>query len=116
GACFVNQGMMGEAAIAAAITLLLVLSPACASTRILALGDSLTAGFGLAPNDAFPVQLQARLKTDGYDVVIDNAGVSGDTTADGLARLDWAMGDHPQVALIELGANDMLRGLPVAQA
>ena len=87
-----------------------------AATRILALGDSLTAGFGLSPDQAFPVRLAARLKTDGYDVVVDNGGVSGDTSADGLARLDWAMGDHPDVVLVELGANDMLRGLDPKQA
>jgi acyl-CoA thioesterase I len=108
---FVNR-----AALAALITLLLSVAPALAATRILAFGDSLTAGFGVAPNQAFPVQLAARLKADGYDVVVDNGGVSGDTTADGLARLDWTLGDHPDVALVELGANDMLRGLAPAQA
>ena len=91
-------------------------TPAAAATRILAFGDSLTAGFGLAPNQAFPVRLAARLEADGYDVVVDNGGVSGDTSADGLARLDWAMGDHPDVVLVELGANDMLRGLDPKQA
>src|SRR5579875_1510235 len=107
---------VNSAALAALITLALFAAPALAATRILALGDSLTAGFGLAPDKAFPVQLEARLKADGYDVVVDNGGVSGDTTADGLARLDWAMSDHPAVVLVELGANDMLRGLPPAQA
>ena len=86
-------------------------APAAATTRILAFGDSLTAGLGVAPDQAFPVQLAARLKADGYDVTVDNGGVSGDTTAGGLARLDWAMGGHPDVVLLELGANDMLRGL-----
>ncbi len=85
--------------------------PAAAATRILAFGDSLTAGFGVAPNQSFPAQLAARLKADGYDVIVDNGGVSGDTTAGGLARLDWTMGDHPDIVLLELGANDMLRGL-----
>jgi acyl-CoA thioesterase-1 len=110
GARFVNR-----AARAGLITLLLstllAATPAVAATHILAFGDSLTAGLGVAPNDAFPVQLAARLKADGYDVTVDNGGVSGDTTAGGLARLDWAMGSHPDVVLLELGANDMLRGL-----
>ena len=82
-----------------------------APIKILAFGDSLTAGFGVAPGDAYPVKLQAALKAKGYDVTIINAGVSGDTTAGGLARLDWALQDHPDYALVELGANDMLRGL-----
>ncbi len=82
-----------------------------AATRILALGDSLTAGFGLAPEDAFPAQLAARLERDGYAVAMENGGVSGDTSADGLARIDWAMGGHPDVVLLELGANDALRGI-----
>lgn len=81
------------------------------ATRILVLGDSLTAGFGLAPDEAFPVRLAARLKADGYDVEVANAGVSGDTTSGGLARLDWALVAHPDIVLLELGANDMLRGI-----
>ena len=83
-----------------------------APIRIMAFGDSLSAGFGLAaPGDAYPVKLQVALRAKGYDVTIVNASVSGDTTADGAARLDWALGDHPDYALVELGANDMLRGL-----
>jgi acyl-CoA thioesterase I len=79
--------------------------------RLLALGDSLTAGYGLAEKDSFPVRLQARLAADGIAAEIVNAGVSGDTTAGGLARLDWALADKPDVVLVELGANDMLRGI-----
>lgn len=82
-----------------------------AATRILAFGDSLTAGLGLAPQDVFPVRLAARLKADGYAVEVINAGVSGDTTSGGLARLDWSLADHPDVVLLELGANDALRGI-----
>jgi acyl-CoA thioesterase-1 len=108
---FVNR-----AALASVITLLLAALPATAATRILAFGDSLTAGFGVAPDQAFPVQLAKRLKADGYDVIVDNGGVSGDTTTDGLARFDWTMRAHPDVVLLELGANDMLRGLAPAQA
>jgi acyl-CoA thioesterase-1 len=79
--------------------------------KILALGDSLTAGYGLPEADAFTTRLQKSLKDKGYDVQVINAGVSGDTTAGGRARLDWALGDQPQVAVVELGANDGLRGL-----
>jgi acyl-CoA thioesterase-1 len=79
--------------------------------RILAFGDSLTAGYGLPLADAFPTRLQAALMAAGIDSVIINAGVSGDTTAGGLARLDWALADHPDYALVELGANDALRGI-----
>jgi acyl-CoA thioesterase-1 len=79
--------------------------------RLLALGDSLTAGYGLAPEASFAAQLEKRLRADGFDVKVINAGVSGDTTAGGRARLDWALADKPQVAVVELGANDGLRGL-----
>lgn len=86
--------------------------------RILALGDSLTAGYGLPREDAFPAKLQAALRRDGMSVIVYNAGVSGDTSAGGLSRLDWAMamaGGAPMDAVIvELGANDGLRGLDPA--
>lgn len=86
-----------------------------ASARIVVLGDSLTAGYGLAAGDAFPARLEAALKAEGIDAQVINAGVSGDTTAAGLRRLDWALAagpDGPPDALIlELGANDGLRGL-----
>ena len=82
-----------------------------AATKIVAFGDSLTAGYGLKPSEAFPVRLKARLEQDGYPVEIENAGVSGDTTSGGLARLDWAIGGHPDIVLLELGANDALRGI-----
>jgi acyl-CoA thioesterase-1 len=80
--------------------------------RLLALGDSLTAGFGLPPSQGFVPQLQAVLRDRAR--VLD-AGVSGDTTAGGLARLDWALADNPQAAIVELGGNDGLRGLAPAQ-
>ncbi|MDO8608492.1 MAG: arylesterase [Phaeospirillum sp.] len=82
-----------------------------APVRILALGDSLTAGFGLAAEAAFPVRLEQRLRAEGRDVRVINAGVSGDTTAGGLARLNWALAEKPDLAIVELGANDGLRGL-----
>ncbi|MBX9635086.1 MAG: arylesterase [Magnetospirillum sp.] len=81
------------------------------SVRVLALGDSLTAGYGLPADAAFPVQLEKALRAQGYDVSVINAGVSGDTSAGGRARLDWALADKPRVAIVELGANDGLRGI-----
>jgi len=101
-----------------ALALLLAFGPAAAAApmRILALGDSITAGYGLPPEDALPVKLEARLRADGFDATVINGGVSGDTTAGGRARLDWALADHPGYAIVALGANDMLRGLDPGQA
>lgn len=82
--------------------------------RLVALGDSLTAGYGLPADKSFPVRLQAALKAKGHDVVIANAGVSGDTTSGGLARLDWSVPDGTDGVILELGANDALRGLDPA--
>lgn len=78
------------------------------------LGDSLTAGYGLQKQEAVPALLQARLDAAGADYEVVNAGVSGDTSAGGLRRLDWALDGDVRVLVIELGANDGLRGLPVA--
>ena len=80
--------------------------------KILALGSSLTQGYGLPPGTEFTVQLQAALKAKGVDATVINAGVSGDTSAGGLARLDWSLADHPDAVILELGSNDMLRGVP----
>ena len=82
---------------------------------ILALGDSLTAGLGLEASEAFPARLEAALKAKGLDVRIVNGGVSGDTAAAGLARLDWVLTDDVDGLIVELGANDALRGLDPAQ-
>lgn len=79
--------------------------------KILALGDSLTAGYGLSDSESYPVKLQAALKAKGIDAQVINGGVSGDTSAGGLARLDWALQDDPDIVIVELGANDGLRGL-----
>ena len=89
--------------------------PALARTpEVLAFGDSLTAGLGLPASEAFPARLEARLRGEGIAVDIVNAGVSGDTTTDGLARLDWALADKPDFVILALGANDALRGIPPA--
>lgn len=77
---------------------------------IVALGDSLTAGYGLAPGQGFPARLEAALRSKGFDVTVIDAGVSGDTTAGGLARLDWSVGPQADGVIVELGANDALRG------
>jgi len=78
--------------------------------RIVVLGDSLSAGFGLAAPDALPAKLERALKAKGHNVTIENAGVSGDTAAGGLARLDWSIPEGTDAGIVELGANDALRG------
>ncbi len=84
------------------------------SPKIVALGDSLTAGFGLTENESYPYLLQQRLKADGYDYEVVNAGVSGDTSLGGLERADWVLGqENVEILILELGANDLLRGMPV---
>jgi len=79
--------------------------------RLLILGDSLTAGYGLVAAEAFPIQLENALHRAGHNVTVINAGVSGDTSAGGLARLEWSLADNPHVVIVELGGNDALRGL-----
>jgi acyl-CoA thioesterase-1 len=82
--------------------------------RILAFGDSLTAGYGLTEPETLTVQLAQALTKMGREVAVINGGVSGDTTAGGAARIDWALADRPQVMILALGGNDMLRGLDPA--
>ncbi|MGC4024375.1 MAG: arylesterase [Mesorhizobium sp.] len=82
--------------------------------QIVGFGDSLMAGFGLQNGESFTDKLQAALKAKGHDVVIANAGVSGDTTSGGLSRLDWSIPDGTNLVILELGANDMLRGVDPA--
>jgi acyl-CoA thioesterase-1 len=102
-------------AAAVAVALFSVAAPASADpVRIVGLGDSLMAGYGLGPGEAFPDKLQAALHSRGHDVVIENAGVSGDTSSGGLARLDWSVPDGTSAVMLELGANDMLRGIEPA--
>ena len=99
------------------VLVLLVWAPVAAEARtlrLLVLGDSLTAGYGLPQADGFQARMQAALRAAGHDVVLVDGAVSGDTTAGGRARLDWAIGDGVDAALVELGANDGLRGLDPA--
>jgi acyl-CoA thioesterase I len=77
---------------------------------IVAFGDSLTAGLGVRPEESYPSRLEARLRAAGYDYRVVNAGVSGDTTAGGLRRVDWALRSKPEIVIVALGANDGLRG------
>lgn len=97
----------------AAIVLALLLSTTtqAAPVRLLVLGDSLSSGYGLPEADGFEAQLAAALRAHGHDVRIIDGAVSGDTTAGGLARLDWSLGDGADAAIVELGANDGLRGV-----
>jgi acyl-CoA thioesterase-1 len=92
-------------------------SPAMAEPRIAALGDSLTQGYGLPEEEGFAPQLQAWLRDNGLpDAIVINAGVSGDTTAGGLARVDWVLGDDPDAVIVALGGNDLLRGIDPASS
>lgn len=100
----------GLALALAAVTILSSAAHA-APLQVVALGDSLTAGLGLSRADSFAAKLEAALRAKGYDVIVVNAGVSGDTTAAGLARLDWSVPKGADAVIVELGANDMLRGL-----
>jgi acyl-CoA thioesterase-1 len=100
----------GAAAFLLCLCFVLV-DPAIGETRLLVLGDSLTAGFGLKARDAFPARLEAALRSDGLAVKVIDGGVSGDTTAAALARLGWALGAKPDAVIIELGGNDALRGV-----
>ena len=105
------------------VTFALVFSVALAAAAaeaepvtVVALGDSLTAGYGLPPEAGLVPQLQSWLVAAGADVVVQNAGVSGDTTAGGQARLDWALAPGTDALIVALGGNDMLRGLPPSEA
>jgi acyl-CoA thioesterase-1 len=89
--------------------------PNVSRNRIVVLGDSLTAGLGLSLKDSFPTRLQDRINDERLDYTIVNAGVSGDTSAGGLSRLDWALDGDVRVLIVALGGNDGLRGLPVAE-
>jgi acyl-CoA thioesterase-1 len=86
-----------------------------AAKRLLVLGDSLSAGYGLSAADAFPAQLERALKARGYNIKVINSGISGDTTKGGLQRLPWVLASKPRFVIVELGANDGLRGLDPRQ-
>jgi acyl-CoA thioesterase I len=90
-------------------------TPGATLCRISVLGDSLTASYGIPVEQGFPAQLERALKASGHDCEVLDAGVSGDTTAGGLARLDWMLADEPSHVILELGANDGLRALPTDQ-
>ena len=108
------NGRMVTACVAALLlwfAMVLPVSAQAETLRIAMLGDSLTAGYGLPPQEALPVKLEKALRAAGHDVRVANHGVSGDTTAGGLARLDWMMGDKPKLVMVALGANDALRGV-----
>jgi acyl-CoA thioesterase-1 len=104
--------LLGAAALVIAL-LAAAPAPAAAERVVVALGDSLTAGLGVAPEEAYPALLDARLRREGYGYRVVNAGVSGDTSAAGLRRVDWVLRSKPDVVIVALGANDGLRGLPV---
>lgn len=102
--------------IAMALILLAIVRPAAAEpVALVGFGDSLMAGYQLPAEEAFPVQLEKALKTKGLDVSIANAGVSGDTSSGGLARIDWSVPEGTKGVILELGANDALRGIPPEQ-
>jgi acyl-CoA thioesterase I len=100
----------GALALWCAAWLALVPGEARSEGVVVALGDSLTAGLGVAADEAFPARLEARLRAEGYAYRVVNAGVSGDTTAGGVRRVDWVLRSSPQVVIVALGANDGLRG------
>jgi len=103
------------AALLFVLALVTAVNPAQAEpAKILAFGDSLTAGYGLPPEESFTEQLEQALRAAGQDVVVQNAGVSGDTTAGGRARLAWTLADRPDLVILELGGNDGLRGIDPA--
>jgi acyl-CoA thioesterase-1 len=120
----IGYGRFAAAVNSLLVTILLCLSAAHAQStpaqstpiKLAILGDSLVAGYGVKPEQAIPARLEAALKAQGRNIVVINHGVSGDTTAGGLDRLDWMLADKPDIVMVELGANDALRGLDPATA
>ncbi|HEY8698131.1 MAG TPA: arylesterase [Rhizomicrobium sp.] len=111
-----NRGRFKLGEVVFAAILLIAAAPAMAApVKILMLGTSLTQGYGLPPGTEIPAALQAKLKSAGIDATVINAGVSGDSSAGGLARLDWSLADRPDAAIVELGSNDALRGIAPKQ-
>jgi acyl-CoA thioesterase I len=110
-----RRALFGWTLIAIIVTMVTNALPALAETkRIVAFGDSLSAGYNLAEADGFPKQLEAALKAKGLDVTVENASVSGDTSTGGIERLDWSIADGTTLVVLELGANDALRGIDPA--
>ena len=109
------MGLLGNTRpLLVALALLLASAPVAADDRVIVvLGDSLTAGLGVAPEEAYPALLEGRLRRAGFAYRVVNAGVSGDTSAGGLRRLDWVLRTRPEIVIVALGANDGLRGVPV---
>ena len=119
----IGYGRFAAAVNSLLVTILLCLSALASAAhaqstpvKLAILGDSLAAGYGLKPEQAIPVRLEAALKAAGRNVAVINHGVSGDTTAGGLDRVDWMLADRPDIVMVELGANDALRGLDPATA
>jgi len=112
---FIVAVLLATAAMSMAISTLAQTSGAAAKPlKVVVLGDSLSAGFGLGGAEAFPAKLQSALRAKGIAAEIDNAGVSGDTSSGGLGRLDWSVPDGTAAVILELGANDALRGIDPA--
>ena len=120
----IGYGRFAAAVNSLLVTILLCLSAAYAQStpaqstpvKLAILGDSLAAGYGVKPGQSVPARLEAALKAQGRNVTVINHGVSGDTTAGGLDRVDWMLADKPDIVMVELGANDALRGLDPAAA
>lgn len=108
--------MLRNATLALALGFFTAIGANAETVTVAALGDSLTAGYGLAPQEGLVPQLQDWLTAQGEDVVLINAGVSGDTTAGGLSRLEWTLTPDVQALIVTLGGNDMLRGLPPSES
>ena len=104
-------GLLPAVAVAAAVSAASIPQVRAEPVSIVAFGDSLTAGYGLDPGQAFPEQLERALRRRGLDVTVANAGVSGDTASNGLARLEWSVPADADLVIVELGANDALRGI-----
>lgn len=90
-------------------------TPSKSVAKIIAFGDSLTAGYGLQPEESYPSLLQKKLEADGYAYEVVNAGISGDTSAGGVRRIDWSLEGDVKIVILELGANDLLRGQPIEE-
>ncbi len=109
--CYSSPAVLVALTIALGSSATAATSETKSEVRVLAFGDSLTAGYGLAKADSFPAKLEKSLRAEGVNASVINAGVSGDTTAGGRTRLDWVLSSKPHLTIVELGANDAMRGL-----